>query len=205
MKNLTLTLEDEISICNKYNLNPTELMFIRTLLILQEDGYEQLFQNYIESLHNSGIKLREILLRLQEKGMILKSFKILSEGTAFDPYSIPINKIFLKNLYRCAFELGKELYDTYPQFGNINGNVVPLRSIARKFDSLEDAYFRYGKEVKWNPETHKQIIDLVQWSKENNILNCSLCNFIINRGWIDLQALKDGDIANIDYNSIKLL
>lgn len=180
-------------------------MFIRTLLILQEDGYEQLFQNYIESLHNSGIKLREILLYLQEKGMILKSFKIPSEGTAFNPYSIPINKIFLKNLYRCAFELGKELYDIYPQFGNINGNVVPLRSIARKFDSLEDAYFRYGKEIKWNPEIHKQIIDLVQWSKENNILNCSLCNFIINRGWIDLQALKDGDIANINYDAVKLV
>lgn len=180
-------------------------MLIRTLLILQDEENEDLFKNYIESLYECGIKLREVLLRLQECGIILKTFKIPKEGESFDPYSIPFNKIFIKNLYKCSFEMGKELFEIYPQFGNINGSVVPLRGVSRKFDSLEEAYFRYGKEIKWKEDTHNHIIELIKWAKDNNIINCSLCSFIVNRGWLDLEALKNGDIANINYDSIKML
>lgn len=179
-------------------------MFIRTLLILQEDANEELFKTYIEILHNSNIQIRELITRLQAKGIILKSFKVPNPGEAFDPYSIPINKPFLKNLFKSSFEIGKELFEVYPQFGNINGCVVPLRTVAKKFDSLEDCYARYGKEIKWNPEIHSTIIDLVKWAKDNNILNCSLASFIINNGWNDLQALKDGE-GNINYDAIKLV
>lgn len=200
----TLTIEDELLILNKYRITPNELMFIRTLLILQEDANEELFKTYIEILHNSNIQIRELITRLQAKGIILKSFKVPNPGEAFDPYSIPINKPFLKNLFKSSFEIGKELFEVYPQFGNINGCVVPLRTVAKKFDSLEDCYARYGKEIKWNPEIHSTIIDLVKWAKDNNILNCSLASFIINNGWNDLQALKDGE-GNINYDAIKLV
>ena len=200
----TLTIEDELLILNKYRITPNELMFIRTLLILQEDANEELFKTYIEILHNSNIQIRELITRLQAKGIILKSFKVPNPGEAFDPYSIPINKPFLKNLFKSSFEIGKELFEVYPQFGNINGCVVPLRTVAKKFDSLEDCYARYGKEIKWNPEIHSTIIDLVNWAKDNNILNCSLASFIINNGWKDLQALKDGE-GNINYDAIKLV
>ena len=200
----TLTIEDELLILNKYRITPNELMFIRTLLILQEDANEELFKTYIEILHSSNIQIRELITRLQAKGIILKSFKVPNPGEAFDPYSIPINKPFLKNLFKSSFEIGKELFEVYPQFGNINGCVVPLRTVAKKFDSLEDCYARYGKEIKWNPEIHSTIIDLVKWAKDNNILNCSLASFIINNGWNDLQALKDGE-GNINYDAIKLV
>ena len=200
----TLTIEDELLILNKYRITPNELMFIRTLLILQEDANEELFKTYIEILHNSNIQIRELITRLQAKGIILKSFKVPNPGEAFDPYSIPINKPFLKNLFKSSFEIGKELFEVYPQFGNINGCVVPLRTVAKKFDSLEDCYARYGKEIKWNPEIHSTIIDLVKWAKDNNILNCSLASFIINNGWNDLQALKDGE-GNINYDAIELV
>jgi hypothetical protein len=101
--------------------------------------------------------------------------------------------------------MGKELFEVYPQFGNINGNIVPLRSVARKFDSLEEAYFRYGRSIRWNEEKHNHIIELVKWANENSIINQSLANFIINNAWIDLEALKNGDKANINYDTVKLL
>ena len=181
-------------------------MFIRTLLLLQDEGNEDLFKSYIESLYDCGIKTREVILALQSKGIILKSYKVKNEGEAFDPYSIPFNKNFIKNIYRCSFEMGKELFEVYPQFGIINGNsAIPLRTVAKKFDSLEEAYFRYGKSIKWNEEKHNQIIELVRWAKDNNIINCSLASFIINQGWIDLEALKKGDGANVNFDAIKLV
>lgn len=206
MKNLTLTLEEEISLISKYSITPNELMMIRSLLILQDNENEELFKDYVEAMYPCGVKLRDMLLSLQEKGIILKTgFKIPNEGEKFDPYAIPINKAFLKNLYRSSFEMGKELFNVYPQWGIIQGCTVPLRTIARKFDSLEDAYFRYGRSIRWNPDKHKQIVELVKWAKENNILNCSFASFIVNNGWIDLESLKDGDTNNIRTDMIKML
>ena len=110
---MTLNLEEEIALLTKYRITPNELMIVRTLLILQDEDTEELFKSYIELLYGCGTKLREILLSLQEKGIILKSYKIPEEGEAFDPYSIPFNKIFIKTLYKCSFELGKELFEEY--------------------------------------------------------------------------------------------
>ena len=201
---LTLELDSEIAVLNKYRLNPTELFLIRVLLILQEDDNQELFASYIQSLKNAGINLRNILISLQDKSIILKSYKIPEQGQEFDPYEIELNKNFVKTLYKCSFELGKDLFENYPQFASIKGNMVPLRSVARHFNSLEDAYFKYGKYIKWNPEVHAEIIELVKWAKEHNIINCSLSSFIINNGWNDLKAMKEGD-CGVNYDSIKLV
>jgi hypothetical protein len=201
---LTLTLEEEISILDKYRLSPTELFLVRVLLILQEEDNEELFSGYIKTLKAAGINLRSVLQSLQDKGIILKSYSIPKEGQEFDPFEIEINKNFIKNIYKCSFELGKELFDAYPQFGTINGNMCSLRGVSRHFNSLEDAYFKYGRYIKWNPEVHKEIIDLVNWAKDNNVLNQSLSSFIINNAWHDLKALKEGD-SGINLDAIREL
>ena len=205
MKHLTLTLDEEISLLDKYGLTPNELLVVRVLLILQDNNEEELFQNLMVTLKHINLSLREVLVQLQKKEVILKSFKIPNSGEKFDPYSIPINKNFIKTLYKSSFEMGKELFDSYPQFGSINGNVVPLRTVAKHFDSLEQAYFKYGKAIGFNPEKHKVIIELTKWAKDNNILNCSLSSYIINNGWLDLQAMKDGNTANFNVDAIKLI
>lgn len=204
MLNLTLDIKEEISLLSKYRITPNELMIIRTLLLLQDEGNEELFQNYIELLHNCNINLRSVFLCLQEKGIILKTgFKIPNEGEAFDPYSVPFNKSFTKTLYKCSFELGKELFEEYPQMTTINGAMVTLRGVSRHFDSLEDCYFRYGKAIKWNEERHKKIIELVKWGKEHDLIKQSLSSFVINHAWLDLEAIRDSGSTN--YDAIKIV
>lgn len=205
MKNLTLTLEAEVSLLDKYRLVPTELFLIRVLLLLQDDNNEELFLNYIKVLKQAGINLRNILLSLQEKEILLKSCKIVKEGEEFDPYSLQLNKNFIKNLYKCSFELGKELFEEYPAFAIINNSYTSLRGVSKHFNSLEDAYIKYGKSIKWNPETHAEIIELVKWAKENNMLNMSLGSFIVNNGWHDLKAIMNGDAGNINFDTIREL
>lgn len=205
MKNLTLTLEEEVSILDKYRLVPTELFLIRVLLILQDDGDEELFIRYIKTLKQAGINLRRILITLQEKEVLLKSCKIAKEGEEFDPYSLQLNKNFIKNLYKCSFTLGKELFEEYPAFAVINNSYTSLRGVSKHFNSLEDAYVKYGKSIKWNPEIHQEIIELVKWAKEHNMLNMSLGSFIVNNGWHDLKAIMTGDAGNVNFDSIKSL
>lgn len=180
-------------------------MFIRTLLILQDEDNEELFSSYLKVLVDGGFKVRDVILCLQEKEIILKSYKVPKGGEEFDPYSIPLNKNFLKTLYKCSFEMGKELFEEYPQFGSVQGNVVGLRSVSKKFDSLENAYFRYGRSIGWNLERHSRIIELVKWAKEHNIINYTLSSFIVDQRWLELEALQSGNIANVDYDSVRLL
>lgn len=206
MKHLTLTLEEEICILDKYRLTSDELLVLRVLLILQNDGNEELFRDLLNVSKQNNTPLRNTLLSLQEKEIILKSYKVPEQGVSFDPYTIPINKNFVKNLYRSSFEMGKELFDEYPQFGYINGTLTPLRGISKKFDSLEHAYFKYSKAINFSPSRHKAIIELVKWANENNILNCSLATFIVDQKWNDLDALKnDKDSANINFDTIRML
>lgn len=207
MKNLTLTLEEEISILDKYGLTPNELLVLRVLLLFQDDQEEELLQRLLVTLKRVEVPFRDVLVELQRKEIVLKSYKVPKQGEVFDPLAIPINKNFIKNLYKCSFELGKELFEVYPQFGTINGTIVPLRGVSKKFDSLEQAYFKYGKSIGFNPERHEHVIELVQWAKENNIINCSLASFIVNNGWHDLEALKsgNGDMAGINYDAVKML
>ena len=205
MKNLTLNLEEEISILSKYRITPNELTFIKTLLILQDEENEDLFKDYIESLYVCNVNLREILISLQKKEIILKSYKIPSEGESFDPYSIPFNKNFIKNLYKSSFELGKELFEIYPQMTVINGSLVTLRGVSKHFDSLEACYFRYGKAIGWNQERHEKVLDLIKWAKERDIIKQSLSSFVINNSWLDLEAIRNGDSGNYNFDTIKAL
>ena len=205
MKNLTLNLEEEISILSKYRITPNELTFIKTLLILQNEENEDLFKDYIESLYVCNVKLREVLISLQKKEIILKSYKIPSEGESFDPYSIPFNKNFIKSLYKSSFELGKELFEIYPQMTVINGSLVTLRGVSKHFDSLEACYFRYGKAIGWNQERHEKVLDLIKWAKERDIIKQSLSRFVINNSWLDLEAIRNGDSGNYNFDTIKAL
>lgn len=205
MKNLTLNLEEEISILSKYRITPNELTFIKTLLILQDEENEDLFKDYIESLYVCNVKLREVLISLQKKEIILKSYKVPSEGESFDPYSIPFNKNFIKSLYKSSFELGKELFEIYPQMTVINGSLVTLRGVSKHFDSLEACYFRYGKAIGWNQERHEKVLDLIKWAKERDIIKQSLSSFVINNSWLDLEAIRNGDSGNYNFDTIKAL
>jgi len=197
-------MTNDLCLLERYKITPNELMFIRSLLLLQEDSNSELFKRYFNILRDCNINIRDLIISLQEKGVINKSYKIPSIGLQLDPYEIPMNKTFTKTIFKASFIIGKELFEVYPQFATINGNLVGIRTIAKKFDSLEDAYFRYGKEIKWNPEKHSQIIELIKWSKEHNLLNCSLASFIINNGWNDLEALKNGE-GNINYDNVRIL
>ena len=57
-----------------------------------------------------------------------------------------------------------------------------------------------------NPEKHQEILELVKWAKENNIINFSISKFVRNHKWEELEALRNGDNgSNVNYNSMKLL
>jgi hypothetical protein len=198
-----LELKQQILFCDKYGINANQLLLLEIILLAQEGDDSENVQLYFQSKVKGN--LLNNLVKLQEVGVILKSFKMPHAGDRLDLYSIPINRNLVKDFYKCSFELGKELFEVYPQFAVINNSPVGIRSVSKKFDSLEDFYRFYGKTIRYNSEFHNHIVELVKWANENNILNTTLANFVIDHKWEELEALKNGELVNVNFDAVKIV
>ena len=201
MKYLNHNLEAELILMRDYKIKPDELYAIKVILLAQDGDYDYL-RDYIQILEG---QFRLILTTLQSKGIILKSYKLPKEGSSFIPEDVQFNQNFLKKYYRSAFEMGEELFYTYPQSCVVNGQVFNLRSVSHKFDSLEDAFSKYAKQIKNNPELHQEIIDNIKWGIENGYNFTTLDRFIVDRAYEALKAFKEGNNINYNLESTQLL
>ena len=197
-----MNIDNQLAVLEKYGLTPNEFFVLELLLMVQDDYSIEYFNRYARL--NESV-LRNSIESLQEKGVILKSYKIPKDS--INPYEIPINKNVSKTFWRASLEMGGELFEAYPMFGNINGNLVSLRSVSKRFATLEDAFRYYGKVINWNPDKHEEILDLIRWEQDNCVrfINMSLSSFIIDQKWNELKALRDGELANINYDTIRSL
>lgn len=195
-----LTLENELCLLEKYKLTPTELFTIKLILLAKEDGEYEWLQRYVQI-----IKLRDILVSLQEKGIILKSWKLPKEGQQLIVEDITFNQNFQKQYFRASFEMGEELFNIYPQSTIVNGQIYNLKRVSRKFDSLEDAFAKYAKYIHNNPDTHKEIIELIKWGIDNGYNFTTLDSFIVDNSWIAIKAMKEGNGINVNTEAIKMI
>ena len=185
-----------------YKLNPTELFTIKVILLAQDGDYTYL-QQFSEILNG---QLRLVLESIQSKGIIIKAYKIPKEGTLFIPEDVQFNQNFLKKFYRSAFEMGEELFNTYPQSAVVGGVMYNLRSVSKRFDSLEQAFQRYAKIIKNSPELHQQVIDDIKWGIENEYQGfTTLDRFIIDRGFEFLHSMRIGEGTNINLEATQLI
>ena len=196
-------LEEQIAILSRYNINSDELLFITVILLIQE-GDENPYINLYFSLPSScrgGI--RDLLISLQEKQVITKEYKIPPTGAKFTPEDVTFNKNFIKTFYKGSFWIGKELFEIYPISTVVNGIEYKLRRVSKKFDSLEDAYRAYGKAISWKPDVHRNIMQLIEWGKQNNYQFTTLDSFIVDNDWLNIEAMKDN--GSLDANTVRML
>lgn len=201
--NFDLTIEEELNMLDKYKLTPTELFVVKLLLIAQIEGEEDYIYRYVQIPNKSSF--REVLESLQSKGVILKSYKIPKSGEKLIIEDIDFNKNFVKNIHRASFELGKELYENYPQTTYVKGQVFNLRRVSKKFNSLEDAFFKYGKYIRFDNELHNEVIELVKWGIQNGYNFTTMDSFIIDQDWRNIKNVRDGGNINVNYDAVKLL
>lgn len=195
-----LNLNNELCLLEKYKLTPTELFTVKVILLAKEDGEYEWIQRFAQV-----VKLRSVLENLQNKGIILKSWKLPKEGTQLVIENIPFNQNFQKQFFRASFEMGEELFNTYPQSTIVNGAVFNLRRISRKFDSLEDAFSKYAKYIHNSPEEHQEVLDLIRWGIDNGYNFTTLDSFIVDNSWKAIKALRDGDGINVNTEAIKMI
>lgn len=204
MQHFELSLNEEISIYIHSGLTPTELFVLR-LLFLAIDGEPKYLINYISNAHNGKILFRSVLESLQEKKVINSTFKIPQEGDTLNYKNIPINKNFLKTYIRESNQLGKELFDAYPPFININGKMCSIKNFTKaNFYSLESFCNHYAKEIKSAGVTHERVMSALEFGVANNLINYTILEFIASRKWEEIDYIRNSGDVN-GYNNTELI
>lgn len=183
-----------------YHLTADELLLIYlTFLARDEEGHGEYFTKWYENGGNE--RLKALFTSIKSKGLIHKDYA----PDHYIPNEIEFNKNFIKSWTKNSLALGKELFETYPSFLNINGKYVPLKDISKRFSSLDDFFFFYSSQIGHNPDKHKEVMDILNWAKESGHINFGILNFVISNQWESLKELRDNpDIAPISQTSIYL-
>ena len=195
-------INNQLLMMDKYNLSAEEVLLIDLLFLASiEEGHDEYLIKYF-NINCPKSNLRDLLLSLQDKGIITKQYKVPNKGQKFDPESVEFNKNFLHNYRKFSGDLGVEFYDTYPSIAWINGIDAPLKNFAKKFNSEEEFYYCYGKAIGWNLEKHKKVLDLINWAKDTkcNLLNMNIADFVISKMWNSISELKETD-GSLSYNT----
>ena len=201
MKYIELSFDREIELMTKYQIFPEELLFIK-LVFLAQEGHPEYLSKYFSQMPLKGAP-RDTMLSLQEKGIINKSYKIPEKGQTFNPLDIDFNKLFMKSYLQHSYDMGMELFMSYPSYIMINGKQFSLRNIAKGFKSIDDFAYAYGKAIRFDVEKHKEIMELLEWAKEANILNFGIIEFITSMKWLELAEMKEQGLAT--FNTSELL
>ena len=204
MQHFELSLKEEINIYINSGLTPTELFVLR-LLYLAIDGSPEFLKNYLSNVPNGKQLFRNVLISLKEKKVILSSFKIPEEGETLHYSNISFNKNFLKMYLRESNELGKEFFDAYPAFININGKLVSIKNFTRAgLYSFEEFCTYYAKAIKNAGVTHERILEILEYAREHNLIHYNIIEFLASRKWEEIDYLRNSGDVN-GYNNSELL
>lgn len=204
MNTRELSLNEEIDIYINSGLTPTELFIVR-LLFLAIDGDSEPLRKYLNGVTNGKLHFKNVLISLKEKKVILSSFNIPNEGETLNFKNIPFNKNFMKAYIRESNDLGKEFFDAYPPFINIDGKLVSIRNFTKAgLFSFEDFCLFYSKAIKNSGVTHERILEDVSFGKEHGLIHYSILEFLASRKWEEIEYIKDSGEIN-GYNNSELL
>lgn len=204
MQHFELALKEEINIYINSGLTPTELFVLR-LLFLAIDGEKQYLLNYLSNLSNGKELFRQVLESLVVKKVINSTFRIPQEGESLNYKNIPFNKNFIKMYIRESNELGKEFFDAYPPFININGKLCSIKNFTKAgLFSFEDFCVFYSKQIKLASVTHERVMEALLFAKENNLINYTIIEFIASKKWEEIEYIRNSGNIN-GYNNSELL
>ena len=183
---IELDINTILNLLITYDLTADELLVVYlTFLARDEEGHPEFFKKWFD---NGGAKrLRTIFESLKSKGLIKKDYN----PTEYNPNEVDFNKNFLKSWVKNSGEMGQELFEAYPPFVSSGGKLLPLKNIAKKYNTLDEFFFAYSSAIKHNPDKHKEVMDLLEWGKEHGKISYGICEFIISQKWIELAYLKE--------------
>lgn len=174
----------------KYKLTAEEWFVVQLLILANpEEGKLEYLHKYLQ-ITNGG-NIRDVIISLLHKSVITTESKILNIGEVLNPDDIVFNQLFLKSFYKCSGKMGFELFEAYPPYIDSCGVRYTLNNITKGYKGMEDLCYDYGRIIKFNPSKHREIMNLLEFAKEHNLLSYGIVEFIKSYKWLTIQKIKD--------------
>ena len=117
-----------------------------------------------------------------------------------------IEEINILNATMLAMKRAVEGLSVPADYAMIDGNCVSISGVSKRFNSQEDAFNFYGREIRWNPETHNHIVEITKWAAENTrMINCVFSSYIIDHRWEFIESMRNGEQGNVNFDTIRML
>lgn len=188
------SMHKELQLMVKYQLTAEELFLVKLIFLAQEDHLEFMRTYVQECMYTDIIKS---ITNLVDKGVLLKTNTIPDTLKGFDFSDLIFNKLFLKNYLKYSYDMGMEIFAAYPTHVNIGGKLCSIKNISKNFNSFESFAFAYGKAIKFDEEKHKEVLEILEWAKEEDLIHYGICEFIISFKWMELATLRENGIQGI--------
>jgi hypothetical protein len=98
------------------------------------------------------------------------------------------SKEILNKLFESPDFFKDSLLSVYPKFGTIKGKFYPLIT-----GDLDKLFEDYAKKIGYSIDTHKEVLEIVQWAKDKELLNIGIEKFILSYYWESLKELMNKD------------
>lgn len=141
------------------------------------------------------VKLENLRIYLVALNRFLKNEKIdnpitkeLSKFYDYIPDLSDRAKLVLTKLFAEPQFFKDTLLSVYPKFGTIKGKLYPLIT-----GDLDKLFEDYAKKIGYSIDTHKEVLETVQWAKDKELLNIGIEKFILSYYWESLKELKEKD------------
>lgn len=189
-----MNLDTILNIMSKYNLTADEVLLVYlTFLSCSDNGTNPDNIKYFNKWYSGGGKdrLKSLFESLKAKKVILANYN----PDTYDPDEIEFNKHFLKQYFKLSGELGKELLKAYPKTLTIGNKLVYLTNISKKFLDQNEFYFWYAASIGHDIQTHKEILEILDWAKSQNLITFSIIEFVGSKKWETFKELKSQGIS----------
>jgi len=182
MKNYNLN--NDVEIMEKLKISPSQLILLKMLNEAEED------RKCLYYISNKLSKLKSIDWS-EVADLISREIVIDHNSTDFTKPSnlyfdyMEINPKFLKQ-FKIPVIKAKELIKIYPRLLEINGRNYNLVNIG-----YLDLAEIYEENLNLTDFLHEEVVELINWGKENDQINLGLEKFTKTQFWVLLKELKN--------------
>lgn len=183
-------------IYEKFNITPNQFFVLYAVYKKDWDNLYRYVNNVSNKMNEEGKKItgfnvEEELFPLVEKGYL---DNIFNKGHSFEVIDLMVTPHFADAIFIDTEQAGQELYDSFPQWINVNGG----KQVAKKGGDINGVYFGkdqmlelYAKKIGNDRELHSKIIEATERGKEQGLINFTLRSYIYDEMWTSYMDLED--------------
>ena len=187
------SVKDDLNLCRDLNVTPKQLMFVKMLYKnpsmserdwqLQSDAMTMEFQDVCPFDEK---ELNDLIER-----KIITDLNTPNARTFYDCFEI--NPKFQKLFSLKVVPWVSQIVDSYPRFFHMEGK--RFNAVTVSAEEIAEVYIR---AIDNKQEMHEEVLRVLEWAKENEMIKMGVEKFIKTKHWLSLKLLNNESKRNVN-------